>query len=143
MRPRRHHRRDTGSASAELVTATVPIAVVLLLFMVLAGRGVTARMDIDAAAAAAARTASLERTVEAARAAATDSAERNLGSGRVGCRTLTVDVQADSFAPGGLVTVNLTCQVDLADLAAPGIPGTTTLRASATSPVDQWRGGTP
>jgi Flp pilus assembly protein TadG len=140
MRLRRRRRWDAGSASAELVTATVPIAVVLLLFMVLAGRGVTARMDIDAAAVAAARAASLERTTEAARAAATDTANHNLGDARVGCRTLVADIQADTFEPGGLVTVTLTCQVDLADLALPGIPGTTTLQATATSPIDQWRG---
>jgi Flp pilus assembly protein TadG len=132
--------RDGGSASAELVTATVPVAVLLLVFMMLVGRGVTARMDVDAAAAAAARAASLERTAEAAHAAATDSAITNLGDGRVGCRSLTVDVDDELFEPGGSVTVTVTCLVDRADLAMPGVPGTTTLQASASSPIDRWRG---
>lgn len=132
----RLRRRDRGSASAELVTITVPVAVILMLVMVLAGRGVTARMDVNNAVAGAARAASLQRSADAAYTAAVDTATAGL-AGR--CASRTVDVDTSDFQPGGTVTVTVTCVVDLSDLAAANVPGTTVLHASATSPVDRWR----
>ena len=43
------------------------------------------------------------------------------------------------FYPGGYVTVTVVCQVPLADLAVPGLPGSTTVRASSTAPIDPYR----
>ena len=37
------------------------------------------------------------------------------------------------------VTATVTCKVDVADLAIPGLPGTRTITATASSPVDAYR----
>lgn len=132
-------RRDRGSAAAELVTITVPAAIILTLFMVLAGRGVTATMDLHTAAAAAARAASLQRDPTTAQTAAQSA----VALADTGCTSLTVQVDTTGFGPGGVVSATLTCNVDLSDLAGLAVPGTTTLSVTATSPVDLWRGTTP
>jgi hypothetical protein len=50
-------------------------------------------------------------------------------------------VTANGLRPGGAVTVTVSCTVPLSDLLLLGVPGSRTVSASATSPVDQWRGG--
>jgi hypothetical protein len=37
------------------------------------------------------------------------------------------------------VTATVTCKVEVADLAIPGLPGTRTITATASSPVDAYR----
>ena len=47
-----------------------------------------------------------------------------------------------SFTPGGRVTVTVSCVVDLGDVTKFGLlPGSRTLRASATEVIDRTRGG--
>ncbi len=41
--------------------------------------------------------------------------------------------------PGGYVTVTVACHVELSDIALPGMPGSTTVEASATAPIDPYR----
>ena len=48
-----------------------------------------------------------------------------------------------SFAPGGRVTVTVSCVVELGDVTQFGfLPGSRTLTASATEVIDRTRGGT-
>jgi hypothetical protein len=96
-------------------------------------------MDLHTTAAAAARAASLQRDPAAAQAAA----ETTAAHADTGCTSLIVRVDTSGFRPGGTVTATVTCTVDLSDLAGLAVPGTTTLTATATSPVDLWRGTTP
>jgi len=52
-------------------------------------------------------------------------------------------VNGDFSAPLGTPTnvrVQLSCTATLADLALPGVPGSKTVTATATSPLDSWRG---
>src|SRR5690606_23000645 len=122
----------------------IPLVVLLLVIVAMAGRGVTARMDVDSVAEAAARAASLARSPTAAEEAAYVTAQENLGDGRITCITLDVDVDTDEFTPGGRVSVTVSCQVQLSDLAAgAAIPGSLTLTSTATSGIDQWRGTGP
>lgn len=104
---------ERGSASVELVLLT-PLLVTLILFAVLLGRLGTARLQVDSAARQAARSASLARTAPAAQARAT--AADALAGQHITCATLTVDVDLDAFAPGGMVTVRVSCVVSLAQL---------------------------
>ena len=55
------------------------------------------------------------------------------------CVHAQIDTDVSHFYPGGYVTVTVACQVSLADLSAPGLPGDTTVRASATVPIDPYR----
>ncbi|MEV0611144.1 TadE/TadG family type IV pilus assembly protein [Polymorphospora rubra] len=131
---------DRGSSTAEAAVVT-PLLVAILLFVVLCGRLVSAQMDLDAAASAAARSASLARTDTAARAAADRTARETLAARAVTCRQVTVTVDTGGLRPGGAVTVTVACTVPLSDLALLSVPGSRTVRATATSPVDVWRGG--
>lgn len=132
--------RDRGSMATELAVS-VPLVLVLLVFIGVANRGVAARQDVDSVAEAAARAASLQRDPATAQIAATDAALQNLGDGRVTCTPLTVIVDTSGFEPGGSVTVTVYCTVDNADLAAGfPIPSSLTFSGTATSPIDMWRG---
>jgi hypothetical protein len=55
--------------------------------------------------------------------------------------TVTTDTSGFATPAGqvGTVTVDVSCTVDLSDIAAPGLPGTKTLHDRAVSPVDTAR----
>jgi Flp pilus assembly protein TadG len=131
--------RDRGSSSAEVALAT-PLLVMILMLVVLAGRLVSVQMDVDAAASSGARSASIARTDPAARTEAERTALATLAARGVTCTNASVTVTTGGLRPGGSVTVTVECTVPLSDLLLLGVPGSRTVRASATSPVDMWRG---
>ncbi|MBN1173095.1 MAG: pilus assembly protein [Micromonosporaceae bacterium] len=130
--------RDAGSATAELTLIT-PLLVMFLLLVVLCGRLVSAQLDLDAAASAGARAASLARTDRTAPAAAEHAALDTLASRVVTCQNASVTLTG-TLTPGGAVTVRVTCEVPLGDLVLLDVPGHRDVAGEATSPVDQWRG---
>lgn len=107
------------------------------------GRVSNAADATDQAARAAARIASVERNPNLAQAAATDAARAALKSGGLACAAVTVTVNTDGLStPLGqpsTVTATVSCQVKLAELAFPGVPGDRAVTASFTSPVDPNR----
>lgn len=133
------HRGERGSAATELVLAA-PLLIVLLLFVAFGGRLVMARGEIDAAARDAARAASIARDRVDAEAAARTAATAATAGRTVPCNRLAVAVDTGSFRAGGTVSVALTCNLKLSDLALFGIPGSRTLTARSTAPVDVYRG---
>ena len=133
---------ETGSVAVELVLVT-PLLLLLLLFVVALGRLAGARIELDGAAAQAARAASLERDPQGATAAAEQTASAALSGDDVTCGDLEVSTNTDSFAPGGEVSVTISCSVDLADLAGLRLPASTTLSSSAVSVIDTYREATP
>lgn len=132
---------DTGSATAELVLLT-PLLVMILLFVVLCGRLTSAQLDVDAAASAAARAASLARTNPTARTAAEHTALDTLASRGVTCQDATITMTG-TLTPGSAITIRVSCQVPLTDLTLLTVPGHRHVEAEATSPIDQWRGSPP
>jgi Flp pilus assembly protein TadG len=135
-------RKETGSAAVELVLVT-PVLIVLLLFVVFVGRLASARADVDAAARDGARAASLARSPAAAARDGREAVEATLAGERVTCRTLSVSIEAASFRPGGSVGATVTCAVDLGDLTSLGVPGTRTVSAAFSEPVDLFREALP
>ncbi|MDI5941618.1 MULTISPECIES: TadE/TadG family type IV pilus assembly protein [unclassified Micromonospora] len=131
---------DRGASTTEAALVT-PLLVAVMLFVVLCGRLVSAQMDLDAAASTAARSASLARTDAAARAEADRAARETLAARSVTCRQVTVTVATKGLRPGGAVTVTVGCTVPLSDLALLSVPGSRVVMATATSPIDVWRGG--
>ncbi|QAY68766.1 TadE/TadG family type IV pilus assembly protein [Xylanimonas protaetiae] len=134
---------ERGSATIE-AAILVPAFGLLVLLVVLGGRIALAHQVVQSAAADAARAASLERTTTTAHNAATDAATLTLAGQQLDCAHVDVTVEATGFdAPPGAastVTVTVSCAVDLADLTAiPGLPGTRTVEATMTSPIDRWR----
>jgi Flp pilus assembly protein TadG len=131
--------RDVGSSTVELCLATT-LLVMLFMFVVLCGRLTSAQLDVNAAASAAARAASLARTDTAARLAADQTARDTLAGRAVVCKSVTVTVDTGGLRPGGAVVVTVACRVGLADLALIRVPGARTLQATGRAPVDLWRG---
>jgi Flp pilus assembly protein TadG len=127
---------ERGGVATELAVVT-PALVVLVLFVVFAGRIAQAHHDVMQAAAEGARDASLTRTGDAD-ATVRATVERNLAAAGVGCRDLAVVVTG-----GPSVRVDVRCDVDLTGVATLGLPGHRTVTASADEVVDVYRGATP
>lgn len=135
---RMHNQR--GSAATELTLVT-PLLLVFLLFVVAGGRFVGARLDVDNAAASAARAASIARDSNAATLDAQTSAQATLGAHGITCRSLDVNVDTVAFLPGGWVGVDVTCSIDISDLALLQFPGTQTVHSRFVAAIDAYRGG--
>lgn len=133
---------DRGSVSVEAVML-IPGVVLLVLIMVFAGRVVSAKSGVHNAAYAAARAASLERSAGSAQSAADAAAAVVLGQASLRCSSRSTSLDAAGFTAGigqaASVRVDVTCQVPLSDLALPGAPGSQSITASATSPIDRFR----
>ncbi|WP_436888477.1 hypothetical protein [Nocardiopsis dassonvillei] len=123
------------------LTLLVPAVLLALMLMVVAGRQVSAALVTQDAAAAAARSASLQRDTASARAQARDTAVRELAGRGVVCDPFTTSVDVSRFGPGGTVRVDVACTVSAVDLG--GFGGQRTLHSSAESPIDPYRGRTP
>ena len=134
----RAQRGERGAVATELVLLT-PLLILLLLFVVALGRLAGARISVDGAAAQAARAASIATTPGGATAAAQQTAAAALGSDHVTCATLQVATDTARFAPGGSVTVTVTCAVALGDLSGLRLPATESVSSTAASVVDTYR----
>lgn len=143
--PGRRARRERGSATIELAIVA-PALLALLGLVILGGRIQAAGGAVEQAAAAAARAASIARDARAAEAAARSVATESMRDQGVTCDQASTSVDAAGFAvevgrPAS-VTVEVTCRVRLDDIAVPGMPGSRTLTAQMTSPLDRYRGRT-
>ncbi|MER7751698.1 TadE/TadG family type IV pilus assembly protein [Kitasatospora sp. NPDC097643] len=125
----------------------VPPVVGLILVAVAAGRVQTTAGTVEAAARAAARTASIGRSFTEVKASAVETAETTLRQQGVSCRNQDIQVVRGTLEirPGEQVdTVRATvvCEVELADLIGgpSGIPVTKRLVGEFTSVVDRYRG---
>jgi Flp pilus assembly protein TadG len=127
---------DRGSAGLSVVMLT-PVVLALLAFAVLAGRIGAADQDVVSAAQAAARAASLRQGVGDATADARQAAEVTLREAGIECLSTSV---ATSVGPAS-VTATVACAIKLSDLVDLAVPGQTTIRVSASAPVDTYRGG--
>lgn len=142
MRPAQGHvRDDRGSATLEMAVLALPILLVLVL-AVYSGRVGIAHAALDQAARDAARSASLA-TASTANSAGTAAANATLSSQGLTCTKLAVKVDTRGFAtaPGqpAQVSAHVQCTLSLADLTAPGIPGTVLITADMSSPLDEYR----
>jgi len=131
-------RDESGSVAAELVLLT-PLLILMLLFVVALGRLSGARLEVDGAAAQAARAASIARDPGTAVVMATQTATAALGSDHVTCAQLTVSTNTAQFAPGGSVAVTVTCHVALSDLTGLRLPVSESVTSRATAVIDTFR----
>jgi len=132
---------ESGSVATELVLLT-PLLLLMLLFVVALGRTVSARMEVDGAAAQAARAASIARDPATATAMAQQAVTTALGSDHVTCANLTVTTDTADFEPGRQVAVTVACTVDLADLVGLRLPASQSLSSTSTSVTDVYRAAT-
>ena len=139
--PARLRRDETGSVVAELVLLT-PLLILILLFVVALGRLAGTRIDVDGAAAQAARAASIARDPATATAMAQQTATAALGSAHVTCAQLSVSTDTAQFQPGGLVAVTVTCTVSLSDLSGLRLPASESISSRFVEVVDTYRSAT-
>ena len=132
-------RGERGTAVIELAIVT-PAVILLLMFVVAAGRLAQARTDVYGAAADAARALSVRQEPADATSDARRSAERALSDRPTSCRRLDVGVDTSGLHPGGTVAARVTCTVRLSDLGLLGLPGTRDVSATAHEVVDRYRG---
>jgi Flp pilus assembly protein TadG len=133
----RRARDDDGSAVVELVLVA-SVFVTFGLLLVFVGRVNGEHAEVEAAARYSARTISIARDQVAAVDAAQADAERTVGAGSSGCRSMTFDhrIEVDR------VVVTISCTVDLSDVGLFELPGTWPVTATAEEPRDRWREAT-
>ena len=135
-------RDQRGSFSLEIALIT-PIALVLIGLAIYAGRVALASQSIEQAAEAAAREASIARTVEGARTNAREAATRAIAEQDLDCLRVDVSVDTSGFRAAlgqpANVEVTVACTVRTSDLAIPGAPGSRKVSATAASPLDAYR----
>jgi Flp pilus assembly protein TadG len=137
------HRDERGSAAIEAAVG-VPAFLLFVALIVGAGRVAIAHQAVEAAAAEAARSASIERTRTAAARAAGDAAAATLANQQLQCLSTVIDVDTSGFAlPVGTpasVRATVTCVVNLGDVSVPGLSGSMTITETVSSPLDTYRG---
>lgn len=142
-RPTRHcgtttartRRREDGSMSVEIVLLA-PILMMLVLLVVLCGRYVSVRGDIDAAARDAARAASMQVTLADANAVAQQVVDDSVSAGHTDCGTVGL---TGSWRAGGRITVRLSCSVSYEGLGLLGMRGSTQMTTESVVPLDSYR----
>jgi hypothetical protein len=122
----------------ELVVLT-PVLVIVLLGSLLFGRVTEARQQVVEAARAGAEAAAVLPTVGTAQWVGSINAVTDLIGRTHTCAHADITFDTSDFVPGGYVTAHVTCVVLLSDIGFPGFPGSTTVSASATAPIDPYR----
>jgi Flp pilus assembly protein TadG len=112
----------------------VPFMILLAVFLIFCGRAASAVIDVNAAAAAAARAAADAPTPASAATAASDAvAATTAGS----AWTCTAAANTAEHHRGGQVSVTVTCVVPMSDLGLP-VGATKTVTGTATEPIDTY-----
>ena len=133
-----HERDDGGSLTVELVVLA-PVIVVFALATLAFGRFTQARQQVVEAAQAGAQAAAVASDAAHAQQDAQMAASTGILASAHTCANPEVDANVSHFTPGGYVVVHVTCHVQLSDLLVPGLPGTATVQASSTAPLDPYR----
>jgi Flp pilus assembly protein TadG len=129
-------RRQRGSMAAELAVIA-PVLLVFLMLLAGLGRLIEARGAVYGAARDAARAASLQRTPGGADDAAQQAAEADL-AGHCINRPTAARISV-GFAPGDMVTYEVTCEASLKGLGVFRMPDTKRVTARASAPLDVFR----
>ena len=134
-RRRGRHRASDGGSMAVEVVILVPALLLVMLLVVAMGRYVSAEGDTEAAAREAVRAASLERDAASAIVTASRTAELSLPDPGV-CAPVVLD---GAFVAGGVITVEVTCDVPWSQLGLIGLSGTVEVTGTSSAPLDLYR----
>lgn len=144
MRTRRRNNQSSERGSEAIEAAIgVPAFLLFIVLIITAGRVAMAKQVVEAAAADGARSASISRTQGQAEVAGSDGATASLNNQGLQCQSTSVSINTAGFAsPVGTpstVSATIRCVVNLSDVAIPGLPGTRTITATMSSPLDTYR----
>jgi Flp pilus assembly protein TadG len=129
---------ESGSFTVEAVLL-VPVIFLFAVAAVSFGRVVVARQEVVGAARAAAQAAAIAPDASQAQAAAREDALESLASGKVPCRSPSVEVDTSDFLPGGRVVVSVSCQVAALAVGIPGLPRSLSVHDVGVAPIDPYR----
>ena len=136
-------RDERGDGDVAGMFFIVPLIFGVVLLFVFLGRQGAAAEGATHAAHVAAVAASHQRDQASATTAAHEAATSTLAAAGTACAGgPSVSVTADRWAPGGVVTVDVSCDVATDDLGAIGAP-VRTLRGSSQAVLDRYRGFGP
>lgn len=131
---------ERGSLAIEFAIIVPIVFVAFVALVIYAGRVAQAENEVQSAAHAAARAATLLADPAAASAVAHDVGTANLASaGRACAGGSSVVVGELDLNPGGVVEVTVSCTASLADLLLLGVPSQKTFTATAREVVDVYR----
>ena len=131
-------RDEHGYTAVELLAMTT-VLVGMITVVVGGGRIVDSNSQVDDAAYAAARAASLESNFEVAQIAGRNAAKDSLADRGKACTQLNVSFAGTDFRTSGQVTVRVTCHANLSDVVGFGLPGAKNFTATAVVPIEQYR----
>ncbi len=129
---------ERGSASVELVLLT-PVFILLLFFVVTAGRLGVSRNQVDGAARDAAREASTWRSAADAENHGVAQGLSDLQGGHLSCRNPQVRIDTSGLRPGGQIVAAVSCTISLSDISGLHVGPSRTLQARAVAVVDTFR----
>lgn len=129
--------RDVGDAGLSTIEVVIlaPVMILFILVLVAFGQLVHGRSSLDSGARDAARAGSLQRDLGSAMAEAREAAAADLDGICTG--PVHVTSSGGAFEPGGMFSVEVSCQVR--GLATIGLTSSTELTARASSPIDPFR----
>jgi Flp pilus assembly protein TadG len=136
---RRRRRGDAGSMSVEMTALVFPVTLVMTVLILATWQLMAAKLDVNTAAAAAARAASLQNSPADAEDAARQAAAAAMTDAGRTCTSLTVEVDTAGFTHGGFVEVRLVCQARTGDLLGLAAPGSVDLVATSRAPIERFR----
>ena len=136
-RTRWRHRGDRGAGALDITVMGLAVFVPVILLLVFAGRMNAGHAAVESAARHGARTMSIARDAGAGAATAEADAASIVREGSPMCLDMVFDSQVDTE----LVTVTVTCAVDLSELVLRPVPGTETVSATAVEVLDRHREG--
>lgn len=131
---------EGGDAGPLELVMLMPALLLLFALVIAFGRTGAATSDVEHAARVGARAAAGAQTFGGAEARARAVVAESLQGSGLSCVDSDVGVSGD-ISPGGQMTVTVGCVVYLGDVVQFGVPGSRTLRATATEQVDVVRGG--
>lgn len=117
------------------IVLLAPLMLAFMMLVVAGGRYVAVRGDIEATTRDAVRAATLERDEASAVAAMQDITASSLQD--VGA--CSGPALSGNFAPGGMLTVTISCEVSYDGLGLIGLPGSKTVTISSSAPIDTYR----
>jgi Flp pilus assembly protein TadG len=131
--------RDAGSMSVEMTALVFPVTLVMTVLILATWQLTAAKLDVNTAAAAAARAASLQTSPADAEDAARQAAAAAMADAGRTCTSLTVAVETSEFTHGGFVEVRLVCHARTGDLLGLAAPGSVDLSAASRAPIERFR----
>ncbi|WP_152191185.1 TadE/TadG family type IV pilus assembly protein [Georgenia satyanarayanai] len=136
------HAGERGSVSLE-AAIVVPAFILFVGLLIYAGRTAVALQGVEAVAYDAARSASIARTHLEAQERAATAVDYALAARGLRCASYDIDLDTSGLdkpvGVPGTVTATVSCTIDLADLAVPGVPGHRTVSATMSAVVDAYR----